>query len=507
MTNGKWRQSRDVVERVFIQGTLTLESPTHFGRGDGDWTTDMPLLYDHDDEKTPLLTGASIAGALRNYLREYQKGFGWGEKPDEKEKSLAEMLFGHLSDWDPKKDNEKRKSTIQSWLMIDDALGTLPQKKDIEIRDGVAINPATRTAKVNEKGKGYKFDIELLPAGTTFDLSFEVWLPEKNRAELLTGLAIALEGLQNGAIGLGMRKRRGYGACKANNWRVQRYHYQKDAIEQVIGWLEHQPANDTAGKDDIFAALFSEEDPVKVDHQSTAFIMEAKFGLDSPLLIRSTTGGADTVDMVHLRSWRNGKFVPVVSGTSLAGVIRHRALRIANTLKQEDKAKDLIDGMFGKSDDKRPTGSRVLITEAEVKDVTTDLIQNRVKIDRFTGGAYPQALFGQQPAFPKPESHFCIKLELRQLVNTDEAQFHAEIGLLLLVLKDLWTGDLPIGGESSVGRGRLRGKEATLSLKAKKWILQETEPGRLTFSGTGKPDDLEDTYLAAFKNWGTTNDQ
>ena len=40
-----------------------------------------------------------------------------------------------------------------------------------------------------------------------------------------------------------------------------------------------------------------------------------------------------------------------------------------------------------------------------------------------------------------------------------------ELGLLLLLLKDLWTGDLPLGGESSVGRGRLRGKEAVMDYK------------------------------------------
>jgi hypothetical protein len=33
---------------------------------------------------------------------------------------------------------------------------------------------------------------------------------------------------------------------------------------------------------------------------------------------------------------------------------------------------------------------------------------------------------------------------------------------LLVLLKDLWTGDLPLGGESGVGRGRLRGLSATL---------------------------------------------
>jgi len=31
------------------------------------------------------------------------------------------------------------------------------------------------------------------------------------------------------------------------------------------------------------------------------------------------------------------------------------------------------------------------------------------------------------------------------------------------LLKDLWTSDLPVGGESSIGRGRLQGKNATLT--------------------------------------------
>jgi hypothetical protein len=39
------------------------------------------------------------------------------------------------------------------------------------------------------------------------------------------------------------------------------------------------------------------------------------------------------------------------------------------------------------------------------------------------------------------------------------------VGLVLLLLKDLWTGDLPLGGEISVGRGRLKGKQATLTWK------------------------------------------
>jgi len=48
-----------------------------------------------------------------------------------------------------------------------------------------------------------------------------------------------------------------------------------------------------------------------------------------------------------------------------------------------------------------------------------------------------------------------------------------EIGLLLLLLKDLWTGDLPIGGESSIGRGRLQGLSAEISRKSEYWEIKE----------------------------------
>ena len=40
-----------------------------------------------------------------------------------------------------------------------------------------------------------------------------------------------------------------------------------------------------------------------------------------------------------------------------------------------------------------------------------------------------------------------------------------EAGLMLLVLKDLWNGDLAIGGEKNAGRGVLQGLSATIFLR------------------------------------------
>ena len=166
MSDSQWLRSREVVERVIITGRLVLETPTSFGNGDTDGLTDIALSRDPLDG-APLLTGASIAGALRNYLREYERGFGWAEQKEAPVKSYAELLFGHLTvDDDPVVENRRIKATVQSWLMIDDALGT---HAGVELRDGVAIEAKTRTAEEHKK-----YDLELLAAGTTFDICFEL---------------------------------------------------------------------------------------------------------------------------------------------------------------------------------------------------------------------------------------------------------------------------------------------------------------------------------------------
>ncbi len=77
MAEAQWARSREIVERIFVRGTLTLETPAQFGGTGAEGTTDMPLLYDPRTGTTPLLTGASIAGALRAYLREVEQGFEW----------------------------------------------------------------------------------------------------------------------------------------------------------------------------------------------------------------------------------------------------------------------------------------------------------------------------------------------------------------------------------------------------------------------------------------------
>jgi len=488
--NGKpqWDNNREVIERIFICGTLRLITPAHFGNGDAEGLTDIPLLYDPLDGHSPLLTGASIAGALRNYLREYEQGCGWKEDPKSTQKSLAERLFGHLDD------SQAEKATVHSWLMVDDALGESPKEGPAdEWRDGVAIDPSTRTVEEDAHG-GHKYDFALLAAGTTFPLSFEFWLTEKN-GDLVPALITALKGFEQKEIGLGMRKRRGLGECKVAGWHVWRY--EMKTADGLIGWLKHDPVRVTPHSTQL-------PNVAPLEDQRKMLMLDGEFELDGSLLIRSGTGESGAPDMVHLQSYRNGKLTPILSGTSVAGAMRGRALRIANTVLGRDLGEELVNRMFGKrirSHDDEPSGSRVLVKEQEipVDKSIGDLVQSRVKIDRFTGGAYPQALFSEQPIWGKKgERAIEINVTLRQSHDSKaEELFKAQAGLLLLVLKDLWTGDLPLGGESSVGRGRLRGKQATITYGGERWTIEERGDGKLDIVGK----EAMDVFVNTFKTW------
>ncbi|GAA6618075.1 RAMP superfamily CRISPR-associated protein [Scytonema sp. NUACC26] len=426
------RQQRHITERIIIKGTLVMDTPTCLGNGDADGPTDLMLLRDSISSKA-LLTGASIAGALRNYVHEYEHGYG----QDEGVNSLATGLFGG---------RRKDEDGAQSPLIIHDAISSEVPK--VELRDGVRIDITTGTAA--DKAK---YDLELLAAGTEFPLCFELLIEkEQDKNRLLEALTIALQGLENYEIGIGMKKRRGFGCCHVKKWQIWHFHL-KNAKERLAWltldreWSQHiQPP--AAGKiTEIFNITLRSD-------RRCRFWIEATFKLLGSLLIRSGQASTKPVpDVVHLKSLREDKEEPILSATSLTGVLRHRAEKIVYTFGNYKK---IINDIFGMVDEesKEALSSRLIVHESIIKS-TTELVQNRIAIDRFTGGAYHGALFDEQPIFGNEDTQITIYLELHQPSDS-------EIGLLLLLLKDLWTSDLSVGGESSIGRGRLQGIKAEM---------------------------------------------
>ncbi len=483
----QWQNPKRLVERIVIRGSLIFDSAVHLGSGDEEGLLDMTLLRD-EGSGGYLLTGSTLAGGLRDYLAELD-GSDY----------RANQLFGAV--WRGSAATGEEGESVESLLMVEDAFCNSGQ---VEVRDGVAIDPESGAAREQQK-----YNVELLNAGSVFEIGVELLVKEpKNKKEedgswTVDALADCLKGLEKGDISFGKRKQRGFGHCHVMNWRIWRF--KVCTPEGMIRWLQSWPdLGKPDGKDQPIDILLTGKELPEARFASRC-VLEAKFMLKGPLMIRSTPPPEDKdgPDAVHLRSNRSGKMYPVVSGTSLAGALRGRAEFIGNVLGLDGEvlAKRVFGGETlvkrpGKKEKKSFFASRLKVDESWVEEPQTeDLMQTRLMVDRFTGGAHEGALFSEKPLFGKPATRLPLRFSL-DVLDVDGRKREGDIGLLLLLLKDLWSGELPIGGESSVGRGCLQGIEGSLSYAGETWSITTDPHGCPVFGGSR---EILDGFLAQLR--------
>jgi len=431
---------RSMAARWVVTGEMRLETAAHFG-GQGETAVDMAVLRDPTDGR-PLLPGTSLAGALRSHLADVLGGYRSSEHKD------VAALFGAARSTD---------AGSQSPLIVFDSLAHLPEDLTLEIRDGVAIDSVTGTAEAHKK-----FDFEVLPAGTRFPVRIELIVENPDREVRLLGLLIvALEGLAEGDIALGMRRSRGLGTINVHNWKALRHDL--TTAQGWLGWLtsDHEkPIADDAQSYHFVAEAIRSVYPSRqalnnfldnVTDKRRRILAELEMKIAGDLLVRSPATDPGAPDAVHLCS----AGMPVLPGTGLAGALRAQALRIARLVREKHGDGDRwVERIFGprlerqneNSQSGQAIASKLRISESFIKNGGARR-QTRIAIDRFTGGVVQGALFDEQV---QAGGNLTVKLELRD--PTD-----AEAGLVLLLLKDLLSGEIPVGGSVSVGRGVLRG--------------------------------------------------
>lgn len=400
-----FEKKRNIAERLIIRGELELTSPAHLGCGRDDEESDQPLVSDQDGQ--PYLPGTTLAGLLRHQL-------------DRKD---AEKLFGPES--------QSNEDLEQSRLLFSDSPVT--GTPTTELREGVAIDSATGIAADKTK-----YDFELLPVGTKFALRFELLLPkEAERAselKALTGRLLAR--LEDGRVLLGARSQRGFGDCRVTenqeaHWQVDRYDFTE--LDGLLAWMGAAQAKTEKLKSGRDWARQTATDDVR-------FEVRLRLRVQGGVLIGSGGHGADEADKSHLhRQKAGGTLEPILAGTSLAGVLRHRCEKILNTLDISKEALS-INELFGSMKGR----SKVRVWESPIQNGQT-LRHSRVRIDPWTGGAADTALYTQ-------DVHYGGEVEVRVSLH-DAAP--AERALLLLALRDLAEGELRVGGQSGAGRGRL----------------------------------------------------
>jgi len=430
--------------KLVLTGTIELISPTSIGSGDGDHS-DTDVLRDSDG--MPFIPATSFMGVLRHSMKLKENGH---------DKNLEKF-------WGYSKGSNGRQSAVN----CSDLTLCNDDKAEVVIRDGVKICNKTGIAV-----DGSKYDYEVIEPGAKFKLYLEIDIQEsKKRESDETFLAFAksmlktiCQRLENEDVYIGAKTNSGLGRIKLTDDKIYEFNF-KNNKKDVMWWLKRGD-RDFSSKP---PAPLDSNDIGTFDLTGTRFCINATFNLKDSLIIRTYPAGTgDQPDAVHIKSAKG----PVIPGTSLKGAIRSRAERILNTL---GKPCTILTELFGDVCEKSKTSSkgRIRIDEVVLPRFVAET-QARIKIDRFTGGTIGGALFDTMPLFNpdfKGSGNMGEKVEFVTITIRDYKPHEA--GLMLLVLKDLWTGDLVVGGEKAIGRGVFEGESATISFDGEKIELQK----------------------------------
>jgi CRISPR/Cas system CSM-associated protein Csm3 (group 7 of RAMP superfamily) len=521
-----------------ITATLELRTPLHVGTGEGTETVD-DLLH-RDARGRLLIPGTTLAGALRSIATRLAPRF-----PNEDAclaltdadpssspacKCLTCQLFGTVN---PKDEDRRPNESEQAWLarcgnaarlLIYD---TLPDKANVQVRDGVGIDRVTGAAARRERSK---FDLEILPAQTKFQLRIEIdnklydnnLYKESKRDRLLQLLAATLAEWQAGRGAVGGRVGRGLGALalKDVRWIEQDLNQQKNLIDFLTKGPQWQTQQ---GNLNWIAQEVAKARPMKACRAELQALPVARSWALAEFTL-AATGPFLTHDLVQagrsgfdhapvLAAYQKGSR-PVLPGSSLRGVLRSQAERIARTLTTLDvwesesdssersqrfgkrcsacnpltaKTSDpvascnsLVKGHLRSISDREErrlreqagvadklclgcylfgstwNGSRLRVEDAPLMAGTEPVYKalDFVAIDRFTGGGRDSAKFDATVLWQP-------KFSVRLFLDNPEPW---ELGWLALTLRDLHDGLATVGYGAAKGFGRCEIKQPSLTL-------------------------------------------
>lgn len=235
-------------------------------------------------------------------------------------------------------------------------------------------------------------------------------------------------------------------------------------------------------------------------------IIDLYIQVNGPVLIKSGLAQVSGLDMAWVRVFRNGREEVYLPGSSLKGVLRSHAERIARTLKPEAACDPFAAISCGRIlDDKRPEtpeayrsaclicklfgctwfAGRLATTDAYAVGVPPEPVQrDGVGIDRFTGGAAHRAKFELEVI---TEGTFVTTLHLRNFELW-------QLALLGFVLQDLADGLIRIGMGKSRGLGKVRGEVQQVRIDFLGPRAPQVANGQLALRGAGSLFDDTHRY-------------
>ena len=391
--------------KVFLVA-IRLVSPLNLSSGEDEWT-DADVLRDF--EGNPFIPGSSVAGAMRAYI--------------EKEKDCP-CLMGYAKHGN-QDDQGKMSSLFISDVVFDSDVPS-------GIRDGVALDENKRSVD------GSKYDMEILEAGAEGHFYLELVVRDgDNEEQMQSELETVFAGIQTGEIRLGSKKTRGFGkveitSLKSEEFDKNNYDSYADAYKKDT-W--------TKSKELVEDIPHYAEKGNKMIHLSVP--LRIKGGIS----IRQYAAKKNEPDFAQLT---DHDWVPVIPGSSFAGAVRHRIKQILNQLHRDEtkiQTEEIMNMSFGCVNDEKSWSSNIIFSEAEIEGAKP-LTMTRTGISRFESAAKEGALY-------REKTYVDGKVTLEVLIRKEKIDSDTQcmLGLMLIALKDLQNGFLPVGGQTAIGRG------------------------------------------------------
>jgi CRISPR/Cas system CSM-associated protein Csm3 (group 7 of RAMP superfamily) len=367
-----------------------------------------------------------------------------------------------------------------SFLTIDDAI--IDARTHIEIRDGVGIDREDGTA-----ADGIKFDREVLPQGTKIQLSMRLDQEPNNGKQVEALLGAILETLRDGDIKFGGAKSRGLGKVRL----VGTPSVTKQTLGTRSGLLDV-----LRQKSPVLSTKEMEALSKHVSLRTPRLRVSIKWRPTGALMVKASRDG-EHVDILPLVSrTTDGNYSPVLPGSGLKGAIRSQAERILATLFNPAPLPEpdrflasmnrfaLAQILFGAPGPEKESevGSEHLGGSAiAIDDVYCSLRRPRIEwdnvangqtpapigaathvaIDRWTGGAADGFLYTAAEPVGLQWQAIEIAINPQRLLTAaqhfksavPEQTARAAIGLLILTLRDVADGLVPLGFGVTRGYG------------------------------------------------------
>lgn len=360
----------------------------------------------------PVIPGTSLGGAYRDFIKKsYRRVYRKLYKEDSEEKQEKLPILFHDIELGDKDIRYENLYTYRNRVEIDNVYNTA---KDKSLVTEYQVNI----------GNDFLGTVELKDVSDDFELRDSI---EEFIAKLVQG-----------KIGIGKNSSLGFG--KFNS--TQQYLFKKKEFdfskkEEFDLYLEYNPKEELKLGEEV-----ADYKGKRVINDSIEIIFSGK--CEDGLFIG---GKSERKDEKKIGISFNENGISKIPASTIKGFFRANVEKILSTLNIFNKT-EIVEIMFG-SEDKKGV---LYFEDVELLD-GKKIEQNRIKIDRFTGGVFTGGNFNNEIITSNKVE---IKVSMKKTNGSEDGR---TMSLIAIVMRELGYGNLSIGYGKNVGYGKIVGEE------------------------------------------------